>query len=444
MEDKYLTVSAITKYIKYKIDNDDNLRHVFLRGEISNLKFHSTGHYYLTLKDETSRINAIMFNTSAKKLLFKPTDGMTVLVTGRISVYESTGNYQIYIDDMLEDGVGNLYVAFEKLKKDLEKEGLFDHKYKKPIPKIPKRIGIITAPTGAAIRDILTTINRRFPLVETYIFPSLVQGDNAASDIVKKINQSSNFNLDVLIVGRGGGSIEDLWPFNEEIVARAIFKSDIPIISAVGHEVDFTISDFVADLRAPTPTAAAELAVPSLIDLEKHLSNLNIRLKENVLKQVNYQKLVLESAKNSFVIKSPMMMFDPFRQRIDLNNERLGQLIKYKIEKNQIQLSNIKNKDIIKNPNKIITAYRQALTLNHNNLVNTMKYKLNKQRIYLDSVIDKVKYVNPLDVLKRGYSLVTKDDAVIDSVAKIAKEDVLKVKFSDGVASVLVNKVWEE
>ena len=263
-KDKYLTVGALTRYIKYKIDSDEHLKTVFLKGEISNFKMHSTGHMYFSIKDETSKINAIMFARDAKNVTFEPQEGTKVLVVGRISVYESTGNYQIYVSEMLEDGVGNLYIAFEKLKEKLSKEGLFEEIHKKKIPKIPRKIGIITAPTGAAIKDILSTIKRRFPICETILFPSLVQGENASVDIVKKLKIANTYDLDVIILGRGGGSIEDLWPFNEEIVAREIFASRIPIISAVGHEVDFTIADFVADLRAPTPTGAAEMARPHL------------------------------------------------------------------------------------------------------------------------------------------------------------------------------------
>ena len=248
--DKYLSVSALTGYLKYKFDSDEHLKCVFLKGEISNFKSHSSGHLYFNIKDDKSKINAIMFSMNAKKLAFTPVEGSKVLIVGRVSVYEATGNYQIYIDEMIEDGVGNLYIAYEKLKNDLEKEGLFDINHKLSIPKFPKRVGVVTAPTGAAIRDIISTIKRRYPICEIIIFPSLVQGEMAASDIVKNIEKAENYDLDVLIVGRGGGSIEDLWPFNEEIVARAIYKCTIPTISAVGHEIDFTIADFVADLRA--------------------------------------------------------------------------------------------------------------------------------------------------------------------------------------------------
>ena len=325
--DKYLTVTALTRYLKYKFDSDEHLKQVFLKGEISNFKSHTTGHFYFSIKDENSKINAIMFSTNARKLKFVPTDGMKVLLCGRVSVYESTGNYQIYVDEMLEDGVGNLYIAFEQLKKKLTEEGLFDPKYKKPIPKYPERIGVVTASTGAAIKDILSTIKRRYPIVDVLLFPCLVQGDNAKDDIVRKIKMAEEYNLDVLIVGRGGGSIEDLWPFNEEIVARAIFDCSIPVISAVGHEIDFTIADFVSDLRAPTPTGAAEMAVPNLTDLIAHINQFKIRLNEGILKTVNYQKLYLDSIKNSFVIKNPMIMFDNKRQNLDLIFDNLNVLI---------------------------------------------------------------------------------------------------------------------
>jgi len=293
MDNKYLTVSAITRYLKAKFDIDENLKNVFIKGEISNFKAHTSGHLYFSLKDEGSKINAIMFKTNSSKLTFTPADGTKVLITGRISVYEAAGNYQIYVDDMIEDGIGNLYIAFEKLKKELEKEGLFNKNHKLQIPKFPKRVGVITASTGAAVRDIITTIKRRFPICEIILFPTLVQGENAKEDIVKNIKKAEDYDLDVLIIGRGGGSIEDLWAFNEEIVARAIYDSKIPTISAVGHEVDFTISDFVSDLRAPTPTAAAELAVPNLMDLQNHINQLNIRLNESINKKVNYQIVAL-------------------------------------------------------------------------------------------------------------------------------------------------------
>ena len=408
--DKYLSVTALTKYLKYKFDVDEHLKTVYLKGEISNFKSHTTGHLYFSIKDENSKINAIMFSANAKKIVFTPIDGMKVLVRGRITIYEATGNYQIYIDEMLEDGVGNLYIAFEQLKEKLSKEGLFDSKFKKKIPKIPSRVGVVTAQTGAAIKDILSTIKRRYPICEVILFPSLVQGEAAAGDIVKNIKMAENYDLDVLIVGRGGGSIEDLWPFNEEIVARAIFESSIPIISAVGHEIDYTIADFVSDLRAPTPTGAAELAVPNLVDLKKHIGQLKIRLNENVLKVINYQKLYLDSLKNSFVIKNPLIMYDNKKQKLDSIIEKLNNILRIKMDKNIDKLNFLKNSYILKNSDLLYKSKRDDL----------------------DNIIEKLELINPLKVLKRGYSVVYKDDFIINSVDNLNKSDKLKIKLSDG------------
>lgn len=416
---KYLTVTALTRYIKYKIDSDEHLRQVFLRGEISNFKSHTTGHLYFSLKDETSKINAIMFNTNAKKIEFKPADGMKVLIVGRISVYEATGNYQIYVDEMIQDGIGNLYLEFEKLKKKLAEEGLFDKSKKKSIPLFPEKIGIVTAPTGAAIKDILSTIKRRYSVCKTYLFPSLVQGEFAKDDIVKKIKLAQTYDLDVLIVGRGGGSIEDLWPFNEEVVARAIFDCKIPVISAVGHEVDFTIADFVADLRAPTPTGAAELAVPNIFDVIKQINNFKIRLNENINTKINYQKLKLDSIKSSFVIKNPMLMYENKKQKIDQLFENLNKNIFINVSKKRMELDNIKNHYILKNP---IVLYE-------------------KKKDYLSNLIQKLELVNPLNILKKGYTLTYVEDKLIKNIKDVKIDDTIKIRLSDGfIISKVINK----
>lgn len=407
---RYLSVSVINRYLKDMFERNEHLRTVFLKGEISNYKGHSTGHLYFSLKDENSRINAIMFSSYAKKLTFVPQDGKKVLVTGRISVYEATGSYQIYVDDMQEDGVGNLYLAYEKLKADLEKEGLFDKKYKKAIPKYPETIGIVTAPTGAAIKDILSTIKRRYPICKTILFPSLVQGEYGADDIVKKIEMAQNYDLDVLIVGRGGGSIEDLWNFNEEKVARAIFASRIPIISAVGHEIDFTIADFVADMRAPTPTGAAELAVPNLTDLVAYLNQLSIRNKEAINKKINLNRLLLDSLKNSYVIKTPMIMYDNKKQKLDIDIEKLNSLILNKVDQLGQKLKYIKSNYILNNPD---TLYKE-------------------KKVHLGVLLEKLDLVNPLGVLKRGYSVTKQDNKVVSSIKQVVKNKPLVVKLQDG------------
>ena len=391
--DKYLTVSALTNYLKYKFDTDDNLKCVFLRGEISNFKSHTTGHLYFSIKDENSKINAIMFSTNAKKINFVPSEGTKVLLVGRVSIYPSTGNYQIYVDEMMEDGVGNLYVAFEKLKADLEKEGLFKEEHKKPIPKFPKKVGVVTAPTGAAIRDIISTIKRRYPVCEIIIFPSLVQGEFAKDDIVRNIKLAEQYNIDTLIVGRGGGSIEDLWPFNEEVVARAIYDCPIPVISAVGHEVDFTIADFVADHRAPTPTGAAEIAVPNKQDVLNYIEQLRIRTQKATINKINILKERLFKIKTSYVLKNPMNMYEVKLQKYDMTLEKL----KYNI-----------------------------------NII----YQ-NKKNTYLQ-LISKLDALSPLNTIKRGYSIVKKDNKVIKSVKDIKKSDKLEVNLSDGNINVEV------
>lgn len=419
MNDKYLTVSAITKYLKFKFEQDSNLIKVYLKGEISNFKAHTSGHYYFSIKDDNSKINAIMFKRDTAKLNFIPKEGTKVLVEGSIRIYESSGSYQIYVSDMQEDGVGNLYIAFEKLKKKLQAEGLFDEKYKKPLPKIPKRVGIVTASTGAAVKDILSTIKRRFPLCETYLFPCLVQGENASIDIVDKVKQADKYNLDVLIVGRGGGSFEDLNCFNDEELARTIFACSTPVISAVGHEIDFTIIDYVADFRAPTPTGAAEVAVPNIADIMHSLKQYNIRLNEAINKKVNYLSLYLDSVKNSFVIKNPEIMFENKKQTLDILNEKINNLINSKIEKTKVELYQYKNHYILNNP------------------VNLYKEHSNK----LTNIIDKLKLVNPLNVLDRGYTLTYIDDKVITSSKEVKEGSTIKTKFKDGYVLAKVEEV---
>ena len=411
MNDKYITVTQLTRYIKYKIDNDVNLNEVFLKGEISNFKAHSRGHFYFTLKDENSRINAIMFSSQTSKIKFMPEDGMKVLVTGKISVFEANGAYQIYVSDMLEDGVGNLYIAFEQLKKKLEEEGLFKDIYKKPIPKIPTRVGVVTAPTGAAIKDIISTIKRRWPLTEIYLFPALVQGAEAKEDIVRQIKKADTYNLDTLIVGRGGGSIEDLWAFNEEIVARAIFECNTPVISAVGHEIDFTIADFVADLRAPTPTGAAEMAVPQLTDVANYLKQINIRLENTILNKIKSNRRKLDDIKNSNIFKNPIMIYQ--------TKEMIFDSLIEKLKFNMINLTNIKEKELIRLKNSYVLKKPYQI----------LDKKSNK---YLQ-LISKLETLSPLLTLKRGYAITKKDNKVISSVKSISKGDKLDIEFSDGI-----------
>ena len=399
MNNDYITVGALTRYIKYKFDNDTNLQNIAIKGEISNFKKHSRGHFYFTIKDEESRINAIMFASQTKSVQFEPIDGTKVLVRGRISVFPSTGNYQIYVDEMIEDGVGNLYALYEKLKADLKKEGLFDIEHKKPIPKIPKRIGIITAPTGAAIRDIISTINRRYPLCEVILFPSLVQGKEAKDDIVRNIKLADTYDLDTLIVGRGGGSIEDLWAFNEEIVARAIYECNTPVISAVGHEIDFTIADFVADKRAETPTGAAEIAVPSKADLLKLINQLEIRSSKNMNNILETNKKILDRIKSSYILSNPMSIYEIKEQKLD---------------------------NLIDKANTIINVYMNNKNNKYSNLIN------------------KLSVLNPLNTLKRGYSITKIDNKVISNIKDVKVNDTLNIKLSNGEIISTVKEIKNE
>ncbi|MDE7213377.1 MAG: exodeoxyribonuclease VII large subunit, partial [Anaeroplasmataceae bacterium] len=311
MEERYLTVTALTKYIKYKFDHDHHLEEVLLEGEISNFKHNSRGHFYFTLKDENASISVTMFSSFARLVKFEPKDGMKVFVKGNVTVYEPSGTYQINIREMKSDGVGDLYLAFQKLKAELEKEGLFDASHKQKLPLFPQCIGVVTSPTGAAIKDIIHTVGRRYPLTRIILYPAIVQGDDAKDNVVKQIELANEQGLcDVLIVGRGGGSIEDLWAFNERCVAMAIYNSKIPIISAVGHEIDFTIADFVADVRAATPTAAAELATPSLEMLKGNVSYYVDRMTKHMKQILQNARLHIANMDRRIDALNPMSMLE--------------------------------------------------------------------------------------------------------------------------------------
>ena len=425
MNNNYITISEVNKYIKEIINDDILLKKVYLKGEISNFKAHSRGHYYFTLKDENSRINAVMFSFNNKNLKFIPSDGMKVLVTGKIDVYEASGSYQIYVEDMMPDGIGALYVAFEELKKKLSSEGLFDKEKKKKIKKIPKRVGVVTSPTGAAIKDILTTIKRRYPITEVILFPALVQGENAASDIAKKIKLADSLRneleLDTLIVGRGGGSLEDLWPFNEEIVARAIYECNIPVISAVGHEIDITISDYVADLRAPTPTAAGELAVPDINTIITYLDTARSRSYTAINNIININKKKIDNIKNSYILTRPISMYEIKEQKLDILIDSLNRNINKLINDKKIKIFTLSNSYVLNNPNILY------------------KYKGDS----LEHIIAKLNLLNPLNTLSRGYSIIKKDNKVVPSIKNIRKDDIISITLKDGELTSKIIKVGD-
>jgi len=436
MESRYLTVYALTKYIKRKFDADPHLHQVLVKGEISNFKQHSSGHMYFTLKDDKARILAVMFARQNQQIKFRPENGMKVLIKGSITVYESSGQYQMYVQEMQPDGIGDLYLAYEQLKKQLEQEGLFSDDHKKIIPKYPKTIGVITSPTGAAIRDVLTTIKRRFPIVKVIILPALVQGETAAPSIVRAINMANEMtdpNLDVLIVGRGGGSIEELWAFNEEIVARAIYQSRIPIISAVGHETDFTIADFVADLRAPTPTGAAELAVPHIEDLVERIFNRKTRLIRSMKEKFELQKLRLNRIQRSYAFRYPKVLYDQKLEQLDKQREQLIRNMQKVYEDKKSQQS-LLTKQLGKNHPKqyIETAYQDIVLLQKNLNRNVELITRLKKQEFL-SIIGKLDALSPLKIMERGYNVAYDDSGrLLSSVEQVKPHDHIEINFSDG------------
>lgn len=385
MEPRIATVSQINGYIKKILDKNIILNNVWVKGELSNFKLHYSGHIYTTLKDEGGVLKAVMFRGAASSLAFTPQDGMKVLARGKVGVYENGGVYQLYIEEMIADGVGELYIAYEQLKAKLQSEGLFDENHKKPIPKFPSAIGVITASTGAAVRDIINVITRRYPMAEIVLFPAQVQGTGAAQSVVSGIQYFNDTNsVDTIIAGRGGGSIEDLWAFNEEIVARAIFASKIPIISAVGHETDFTIADFVADLRAPTPSAAAEIAVPSALELMSSLNMHRSRLTQAQVARIRNLQLKI----NSLKLKTPQEIINDNAQKLD-------------------------------------NLFRRAESSFHLALVGHRKS--------LGELAGKLDALSPLNTLSRGYSIpVKRDGTVIRSSHELNGGDEFTLKLRDG------------
>ena len=438
-----LTVKALTKYIKLKLDYDKNLQHLLLKGELSNVKRHSRGHLYFTLKDDEAQINAVMFASAASHLEFVPTEGMQVIVKGHITVYEAGGTYSLYVKEMTEDGIGNLYVAYTQLKERLATEGLFDARFKQKIPDYPQAVGVITSPTGAAIRDIISTIKRRFPMVTIYVYPALVQGEQAEASIISCIKQANAMNLvDTLIVGRGGGSIEDLWAFNKEGVARAIFESKIPIISAVGHETDFTIADFVADHRAPTPTGAAELAVPNLPDVLKHLNQLNARLNHNFNLQFKQKKDYLTQLCNHYIMKNPAALFEQRLMYVDQLSEKLNYVLQDQLTRNQTKWWTLHHRLLQLDPKASVDQAKQSLLLQDQTLRQLMLQHLSQSKQDYTVLLTKLELLNPLSILKKGYTVLTNDkDEMVTTVQDISVGQDLLISLDDGRVRASVKEI---
>lgn len=396
-----LSVSQLNRYIKMNFDADENLANIFISGEISNFTNHyRTGHLYFTLKDDSAAVRAVMFNSSAKRLKFMPEDGMKVIARGRVSVYEASGQYQLYVDDMQPDGVGALNLAYEQLKEKLQKEGLFSELHKKPLPPYPEKVGVITSPTGAAVRDIINVLGRRFPYAEIVFCPVLVQGEGAHLQLTDAVNLfNSERAADVIIIGRGGGSIEDLWEFNDEGLARAVYNSEIPVISAVGHETDFTICDFVADMRAPTPSAAAELAVPDANELQYALSALKNRMFLNVSSGIADRRSRLEYLTSKGVLKSPDEMLSNRSQRLD-------------------------------------TAFSKMLSSYEN--------RIGGKKVEFISAATALSKLDPMSVLMRGFAFVSDESGKnVYSSQALAKGDKINVRFHDGSAVCEVKEITQ-
>ena len=394
------SVNELNAYVKRILDNDENLKHIFVTGEISNYKAHYSGHLYMTIKDESASVKAVMFAGNASRLRFRPENGMKVLIFGTVSLFPRDGSYQLYISDMQPDGMGALSVAFEQLKKKLAAEGLFSDSYKKPIPKFPTRIGVITSETGAAVQDIFNVLSRRFPSAEVVLRPTQVQGDGAAQDIAKAIYVFNEYNAaDVLIVGRGGGSIEDLWAFNEEVVARAVFASEIPVISAVGHETDYTICDFVADLRAPTPSAAAELAVPDRLELKSEL--------------ISYKQHILNLTKN-------------------------------KLDKERSKLLAIEKSGALRDPVTKLNENRRELLYLSERITNLTVSAVDGNKMKYAALAGKLNALSPLGVISRGYALAERHGKVVTKVKDISVNDEISVRLSDGTLKAKVIGIEED
>jgi exodeoxyribonuclease VII large subunit len=433
-EKKYLSVIALTKYIKRKFDADPHLQDVHVRGEISNFKQHSSGHMYFTLKDDKARILAVMFSSQSRAMKFSPENGLKVVVKGDISVYEPSGQYQIYIKEMRPDGIGELFLAYEQLKKRLESEGLFSIEQKKPIPSYPKTVGVITSPTGAAIRDIITTIKRRYPIANILVLPALVQGENAAPSIARAIEKANKMDeIDVLIVGRGGGSIEELWAFNEELVARAIFQSLVPVISAVGHETDFTIADLVADMRAPTPTAAAELAVPHIDELMERLLQRKTRMLQSMSGRYRYEKQRLDRAQRSYAFRYPQRLYEQKLEHVDKLTESLfrGASRLMDVKKGQHEI--IQKRLVRNHPRIALREAESRFDRSQKDMGRAMIQIFLKKQTQFEKVISTLQALSPLKIMDRGYSLVySEDNVLIKSINQVKENEPLQIQLTDG------------
>lgn len=437
----YLSVSALTKYIKYKFDQDPHLQSVLIKGELSNFKKHSSGHMYFNVKDKNSVINAMMFKAAANNLDFEPKEGDEVLIEARVSVYERRGNYQIYVNKMQIDGIGNLYQKLEALKKKLTQAGYFNQAHKKTIPKFPKKIAVLTAGTGAAIRDIHSTINSRYPLVEQVQINTLVQGEQAKHDIIEKLQYADTLGVDTIIIGRGGGSIEDLWNFNEEEVIKTIFDCKTPIISAVGHETDFTLSDFVADVRAATPTQAAVIATPDQQELYQQITQVKLFLTRNINQYIQQQRKHLDHISSYYKFKTPSLLYDQQIQKRDDLEKQLNTSIVMLINRSRQRLQLLDSKFNLRKFKQDINRFQKVNTQKELELIKTLKNSISLRQHNLASKLESLNTLSPTNTMLRGYTIVNKEQHVITSTKDLSENDNIVLTMKDGTVDAKVQKV---
>ena len=439
MNEEYVTVSALTKYIKYKFDKDPHLGRVYLTGEISNFRLRPT-HQYFSLKDENAIISATMFQSAFKKIQFRPEEGMKVLVIGKVSVFEKSGQYQINIEHMEPDGVGALYLAYEQLKKKLEAEGLFSLP-KKPIPQFPKKIAILTSESGAVIQDIQTTVARRFPIVQLVLYPTVVQGVHAVNSILKNLDLVEQEDYDVVIIGRGGGSIEDLWAFNEEPVVRRVAELSIPVISSVGHETDTTLIDFVSDMRAATPTAAAEIATPVLMEIHQQLRNLQTRLEQALSRQLQIKRERMQALANASIFQNPERIYQVYQQRVDQLEMRLQQMMQQSVQQKRQQLLKNQHRLELGSPSRRVQTEKQALQYLAKRLEQAQGQLMKDKKQQFQRAIQQLDLLSPLKIMNRGYGILQQEETIIKSVDQLEVEQELTIQLVDGTVRSKVTSV---
>lgn len=440
---QYLTVSELTQYLKTKFDRDPYLHTVYLTGELSNFRLRQR-HQYFSLKDDQAVINAVMFERQFRQIKFTPEQGMKVCVVGHVSLYEKTGQYQIILEQMEPDGLGSLYLAFEQLKKRLSAEGLFNLP-KKPLPMFPKRIAVVTSIDGAVIRDINTTVRRRYPIAQVVLYPTVVQGDQAAKDIARQIKRANERgDFDTLIIGRGGGSLEDLWPFNEEEVARAIVASDIPVISSVGHETDTTIADLVADQRAATPTAAAELATPvKLSDLLMTLRDDDTRLLNAMRHRIDFARQQLDKQLQSYIFQQPTRLYENYAQKVDQLSQQLNQVGQQSLQNMQLQLERLNNRLVASSPEYRVQQAEQLVQQLKKSLVKAALANQNEKQQAVTTLIKQLDSLSPLKIMSRGYTYVTSDEQVVNHAAQLTVGQQVQLHFDDGQVQAEIKQVKE-